>query len=380
MILGQTKVNLIGIDGLTHKQNHVLNLLYAPLLHPLSLKLYHLLLCLNDLCLACDYDLMIDFLGCTLDELEAARKNNEKLGLIKTSHKDNQHQIELIAPKSASEFFHHDLLGRLYIQECGVSQLKIVTSLIKENEKIKDTVDMSQQISMSEFSSYNHESEALYKQELAQFKPSRFDIELFLSSANEVMFPKSVRTQENIEAIIELADQYQLTLDQVRLYVAQSMNKKNDKLNLKQLKEYASNQLIKIESKDPNPLNWTTPEFLQSKMGDVPVLETTLKSIDFIRNKYHFNDQVLNVLIDYALNNNKGILARRYLDTIASAMHLNKVVTLQDAINHFAFNQKPSSRQTQTVIKYVDYSNQAIEGEQNKEDLEEILKELKSWK
>lgn len=380
MILGSMKVHLVGIDGLTSKQQHILNLLYGPLLHPLSFKLYNLCLSLNDIVVPIDYSMLCEFLACELHELESARINCEKLGLIKTYQQDNQQTIELCAPKKASEFLHHDLLGRLFIQQCGVSHFKMVAAFVKENPNKSLENEISQSISLSEFSSYNQDQEQQFKQEISSFNPSKFDIELFLSTANEVMFPKSVRTNENIAVIVELADKYHLTLDQVRLYVAQSMNKKNDKLNLKQLREYATNQLIKIESKDPNPLNWTTPEFLQSKMGDVPVLESTLNTIEFIRSKYSFSDPVLNVIIDYALNNNKGILTKRYLDMIASAMHLNKVVTLQDAINHFAFSKKPQSKQTESIMKYVDYNDQVEKSDSSPENLDEILKELKSWK
>lgn len=381
MILGNTKVNIVGCSGLNNKEKQILNLLYGPLMHPLSFKFYELCLVLNDLVIPCDYDFLSQLLGCSIDELETARINNEKLGLIKTYHYNNQHQIELIKPKSVNQFVHHDLLARLYIQESSVGQLKMVSAMIKENQFIADMQEITSNISLSELESYNQEQENQYQQELNTYKSNGFDIELFLSSANEVMFPKSVRTQENIELISELASKYQLTLEQVLIYVAQSMNKKNDKLYVNKLKEYASNQLIEIKSKDPNPLNWSTPEFLQSKMGDVPVLDTTLNTIKFIQDKYQFSDQVINVLIDYSLNNNKGILARRYLDTIASAMHLNKVKTLQDAINHFAFDKKKkTSKQSEPIIKYKDYNDMVVESDNKEEDLENILKELKSWK
>ncbi len=376
MILGNMKLLLAGINGLTSKQNHVLNLLYGPLLHPLAYKLYHLLISFNDIVLYADYAMVADILDCDLEELEAARINCEKLGLMRTYHQQNHHQIELIEPKSVQDFLQNELFGRLYIKECGPTQLKLVSSMIKENTLNTDFDEISASISMKELSGYSQELEQEYRQEIKSISRSKFDLDIFLANTNEVLFPKSVRTQENLDLISSLAQQYQLTNDQLRMYVAKAMNKAGTKLNVNHLKELAGSQLIKITSEDSNPLKWSTPEFLQSKMGDVPVLESNLSTIDYLREKYRFNDQVLNVLIDYALTNNKGILARKYLDLLASAMHLNKVKTLEDAINHFAFNHKPKSKQVKSVIEFVDYNDKTQESESKQEDLADILKEF----
>lgn len=380
MILGNMKVSIAGVSGLTNKQSHILNLLYGPLCHPLSFKLYHLLMSLNDIVTPTDYSMLSNLLDCSVDEVEIARINLEKLGLVKTYHQQSHHQLEIIAPKSIQAFLQNELFGRLYIKECGPGQLKLVSSLIKENQVLPEFKEITASISMNELNNYDEDLESEYQQEIKNITTTKFDLDVFLSSTNEVLFPKSVRTNENLELIGKLAQQYELTIEQARMIVATSMNKKGDRLNQKQLIELASNQLIEIKSKDANPLKWSTPEFLQSKMGDVPILETTMNTIEYLRNKYNFNDQVLNVLIDYALNNNKGILAKRYLDSVASAMHLNSVKTLEDAINHFAFNVKKPSKQSKSVIEFVDYNEQVKESESKQEDLEDILKELKSWK
>lgn len=378
MILGNMKVSLGGINEISRISQSVLSFYYAPLMRAKSLKLYHVLLSLNTVNISLDYSLLAYFTGLSVEDLEECRIELEKLMLIKTGQFNSGHHIECLAPKTATEFKKHPLLGRLYISVMGHDHMKLVGSLFSETISMNDLTDISQMLTLNDLKNYKEEYEEPLKAQKQEVNLPSFNIQSFLVVANEAVFPKKVRTPENIEMIATLATRYKLTIHEMINYVAQSLSRKNDHLNLKKLAELCGSQLIEIPTDESNPFKWSMAQFLQSKMGNVPVLDSTLATLESIKTKYSFDDSIMNVLIDYALNHNKGILTKRYLDTIASTMHLNKVKDYQDAINHFA-SIKPKQASNKKVIKHEKYTQEVDQSIDQEQEKQSILEVLDSW-
>lgn len=383
MILEQTTVSIHGIDGLSSKQNHVLNFLYAPLIKSKGLRLYHLLISMNDLVLSVDYKMISESMNCTLDELEYARQECEKFLLIKTYASTTHHQIELVAPKTSHDFFAHDLLGRLFLQEFGPDRVKYINSIIRENTKPKESYeDISQPIHLSHLRNYNESLETVYQNEIHDLTNDAFDMKIFLTNSSEVTFPKRLHTQENQRVIQNLADTYRLSNDQMRIEVAKALNSTGTNLDLNKLTKGVSERLIPITSSDTNPLNWPTSEFLQMRMGPVAINESVFDAIDYIRQKYRWSDKILNVIVDYVIEKRKAIFTRNSLDQISNSLQLKQVKTQQQAINHFAF-EKPlykAKRSSKPVIKRQDVPKTKEDAPDIDKQKEELKKVLEGWK
>lgn len=383
MILEKTHVTLFGVSGLSSKQQHTLNLLYSPLMEDIGFKLYHLLLSLNDVVLTLDYKLIADFLNCSLDELEIARLDCEKFCLIQTYASNTAHQIKINAPKSVSEFSAHPLLGRLSLVELGAERIKLINSIIRENTIPENLFEeISQPIHVQHIEKYDKETETVYQNEIHELSNNHFDMKVFLANSSEVTFPKALHTKKNLEFIAKLANTYQLSVLKMRIEVAKALDPKGTHLDLDKLEKNVSQQLIPITSTDPNPLNWTTGEFLQYRLGDVAISPSIIDAVDYVRQKYNWSDSVLNVIVDYVIANRKAILTRNMLDQISSSLKFKNVKTQQQAINHFAFENsfKKTRKLSRPVIKKEVKTKTTQRSEEIDQQIEDMEDRLKVWK
>lgn len=383
MILENTTVSVSGINGLTSKQLNIFNLLYAPLMQPVGVGFYLFLITLNDLVVPINYKLISEYTGLSLDEIEFARQECEKFLLIKTYANNNHHHIEIMAVKASHDFVSHPLLGRLYILEYSSNQLKQINSLIRENTKsFNDLVEISQGIQPAHLQDYNENLEESYQHEIKNLSNDGFDIKVFLVNSNFATFPKNLHTKENIDVILELANTYRLTNEQMRIEVTKALNDTGSHLDLDRLRNSVSSKLIPLTNEDPNPLNWPTNEFLQSKMGSISISQSVFDAIDYIRNKYNWSDGVLNVIVQYVIDNRKAIFTRNSLDQISTSMQMKKIKTQQQAIKHFSneSNFRKSKKSIKPVIKrkeVLTIEHESNEIDNQKGDLKELFK---GWK
>lgn len=301
------------------KWNAYISLLYKPLIENDACMLYDLFLSLDQTNITLEKLLML--YGSYANRFDASKKKLENYELIKTYYDpiSRKNIIEVYPPLNAESFLNHDTFSRLFLNQCGSSHFDFVK--LHFNDEIDKTnyVDISEKMDLSCLESWTQEKEETYlnlKPEEGKLKYD-FDFETFLKGADRI-FPMRYRTKENLSRIASLASIHGIDAVDMRKYVQRSINPNTHVFDFEKLKKqvYANQKIIKPTD---DPYKMSPVKFLQNKQQGAPVANADRKVIEKLIKNYSFSNEVMNVLIEYCLNQTQQKFSKAYVEKVAAS-------------------------------------------------------------
>ena len=115
-----------------------------------------------------------------------------------------------------------------------------------------------------------------------------------------------------------------------------------------------------------NPYDVDPISFIRYKQGYDYVVDGDRNLVKSLSSNFNFNNQVINVLLEFVLDKNEGNLARGFVEKIASTWKRNKVETLEDALKIVAMDQpvskaKAKVKKVAPMPEYVESTNEQVD-------------------
>lgn len=409
---------------ITDNDKLVLDMLYLPIIGPLPITLYNILL--NDLdklqiiSEVSTHAKILSSLHISTNELTEARNVLEAIGLLKTYLKTdsiNNYIYELYSPVSAHEFFSHPIFNIVLYNNIGkIEYDKLVTyfKMPKVNKEgyTEVTHSFSEVFDAVPYTSYNQSSDSIRKYNKLKLNiNSSFDINFLIESIGEHI-DKKVFTKDLQELIISLAFLYDIDVTRMQSIIRTCINERGS-INREELRKTCRNHYqFDHNGLLPTVIERSQPEYLRKPIGDnskiAKMIYTfeTISPYDFLKSKhngsepmkrdiklledliidYKLKPGVVNVLIDYVLKTNDNKLNRAFIETIAGQWSRSKIETVEDAMEiakktHKSIRKKTNIKTTVKEKEVPVWFDKNIEAnsatDEERQAIEDMLKEYR---
>ncbi|MBO5475302.1 MAG: DnaD domain protein [Bacilli bacterium] len=397
---------------LTEIERRVIINLYEPIIGSNSVSLY--------LTLWSDLDKMelissnythhhlMTILKSDLDTIKLARESLEAVGLIKTYVKEsdniNEYIYELFSPLSAYEFLNHPVLSVLLLNNIGEIEFNNIKRYYRKRSIPKVdyreiTSSMNETFKVVESSKVIDDSIRKLNR-LGINLDNNLDYDLIEASIPSGLLNAKALNKKTKELINQLAFVYNLDSIKMSNIIIASIDTVGliDKEKLRQ--NARSNYQYNNSGDLPTLIYRTQPAYLKTPSGDtsnkgkiIYAFENT-RPYDFLKLKnknieptprdLHILEHlavdfmlpagVINVLVDYTLKVNDGVLSKGYLETIASEFSRKGIKTVPDAMNTLIKNRnKVKTKSTKNVVKEPAWLNLNVAPEKmSDEEIEEL--------
>lgn len=348
-----------------------LNLLYLPLVGSDAVRLYSFFgsKMFVDRNMSKNYLHYDIFDNLSLDEKRfvLARKKLEALGLLKSYYLDNQYVYKIQKVLSFSEFFATPILAQLLENTIGSSEYSEL-----KNYYMKDKVSFSnfEEISAKFSDVYqieNSVSEVLNFPDSQNAGPNfdeyNFDfakLNYFLASSYLVNIVEDGNVKKDI---LGLAHLYKVSPQDMAKGIENCVDvvEGRNVLNIEKLKDYLLQLYVNVRKQETPTLDKMLSKKLLEDEGEelseedlfirevdntsyinylnkqknIILSSVDAKSIEKLQEKYNFPTGVLNILLEYAINNSNatGLPHVNYIDKIASSWKAKNLLGARDAID-----------------------------------------------
>lgn len=282
---------------------------------------------------------LLNNLNISLDNFEALCHLLERVDLLATYNKLNQYIFVLKKPLAYENFFNHSIFGRLLLKKvnheyfCYLKSLSIVNGIDKS-----DYQDISVKERFSELDNWTLNNEDDFnvhipKKDCIKKIDSYFDVERFLKSISNSLFPHSLRTYENLSELARLADTYSIKEDDMRRFLKDAISLNPLKFDLNKLnylcKYNKNNNYVAYED---NKYQTPCTTFLLKLKNGKELVPYDLNIIDNLIHKYHLKPEVVNVLLEYSLKACDNQLLTKFIYAIAANWYNNDIQNYTQAL------------------------------------------------
>ena len=213
--------------------------------------------------------------------------------------------------------------------------------------------------------------------------PLSFNYDRFLTGYSKTLFPLTCRNQKNLRLIGELATIHGISEMDMRKYVSQSMNLKDNTLNAELLKRKVRNakRSVMVDLDVKNPYALPPVRFLQSKQHGIEVSRSDAYLIETLITDFKMKPEVVNVLIEYVLEKTNQRFSKSYVEKIASVWVRLNIDTSEKALAHIKEEeQKPIKTKKKELPEWFQQEDEGSE-KANKtvddKELEEMMERLR---
>ncbi len=308
--------------------------LYQPILGSDAVLLYLTLTCETQN----SHDQLSLILNKDIPAIERARSKLEEVLLLESYRKDSDYMYILNRPLNSLEFLHHEVLGRLLIYTLGrgyyQERLNENTTLSKEG-----FVNISSKIDRAFLSHWSESQEKVFqKKEVNKRKVLYSRDQLFKNDRNGIMFPFELRTSHNFYLINELADLYGISLERIRTIAYNAVDMENMSFNEETFRRLTRKH--KGEGGINSPYDMVPMDYLAQFQESGQVPDITIRIIEEVKTKFGLKNEVINVIIEYVLNNYNMKLSKNMIETLAATMDRLKIKDYKAAINALKSDEK----------------------------------------
>jgi len=360
-------------ENLIKNYQTMISVFYLPLIGMKAQALYLLLYSEKKNNMTCTLERLCDLTSLAIDELEEAIVALEKFELLRTFHKNGEYLFLLRSPLSVRQFMNHEVYSRLYLDKVGSEQFALSKAIYYPPQVIREGYEEETHgFDLSLMALWNQQDEDNYQQLkseplIADVKID-FDYEKFLRDTTNLVFPVSLRTTENMDAIGKLATMFAIPPERMRQLVARSIDKTHTVLDLQLLRNKCLREK-QVEYKEAtNPYEVNPVSFLY-KRQQAAVSAADKKMLENLQVEYQLKPEVVNVLIEYALDNANNRLDRNYLEKIAATFLRQGVDSIDKAKQALAARPSADKKSSKPVFK-------ASEMEVEEQDIEELRRKL----
>ena len=409
---------------ITEEDKKILNMLYLPIIGPLPIMLYNMLLNdLDKLQLVSDVSIhakLLSNLHISTSELMEAKNMLEAIGLIKTYMKEdvvNNYIYELYSPVSAHEFFSHPIFNIVLYNNIGKKEYDKLVLCFKMPRINKDgymeiTKNFNEVFESIPYTSSNVSSDNIRKYNKLKLNiDSSLDINFLIDSMSS-QIEKKVFTKDLQELIISLAYLYDIDVMKMQKIIGTCITERGT-INRDELRKTCRNHYqFDHEGVLPTITSLTQPKHLRKPIGDSSKIAKmiytfeTISPYDLLKSKnkdaeptkrdmkliedlmidYKLSAGVVNVLIDYVLKTNDNKLSRNLVETIAGQWSRNKIETVEEAMdiakkNHKSIKKKVNVKTDIKTKELPDWLDKNIEVNNATDEeikaMEDLLKEYR---
>ncbi len=312
---------------LSDSMRETLTKLYQPLMGADAFVLYFSLLSLKK----GSFQELADMVNFDLPKLERARIKLEELSLLLTYLKDQHYLLCLNAPLEYRKFLYHDVFGRLLLLTMGVAYYE---NCLKANPEIdkSEYINVSAKMDKSILYRFTPAQEERFSSSRLLRKNTVIDQNELFAGISAFRFPYEHRTQANIEAILEVAELYELPLELVKELFLKAYDSNTNTFDIADYKRRVRNKKFSKE----NSISYQQPcvAFLGRFQNSGAVSDANAKALEKLKSKYNLANEVINVIVEYCLKQHDMKLIWGIIDTIAAEFDRLKINDYQAALKH----------------------------------------------
>lgn len=335
--------------------NHLesLILLYQPVFAHPALSLYMTLYEIGKV----EKEVAIQRLSHTLDvkrdDLSRYRIELERFGLLRTYQSDHL-TIEVLAPLEPADFILHPTYARLFTIVMGHDLFIDYAHRFRKNnhfegEDITHSFDLSRLAIWDEGLEKNFMREETYAKEVS----SQYNVEAFFANLPLRQFPAELRTEATKKVVGSLGSLYNLSFSELRAALYAATNFQTLTFNERKFRfiiEEKHGDLSIEQVQDAYELDPIS--FLKHIQKHDYVVQADRNLIQSLTHNFKFNDEVINVLLEYVLKVNHNQLNRAYVEKIASVWKRDQVTTKEEAQAQISGqDEKVASKKRQAQVK-----------------------------
>ncbi len=352
-----------------------LMMVYAPSMGCFSVSVYHMLVSHSHLQKSFQpLKKLCDFLNCSIEELQQAIITCEQFNLIQSyKHHHDTHDYYLFLlnrPLEMLEFINHEVYGRYLFKVLNSSTVEYIRSLVL-NDVISNEgyQEITHTFNHAKLAQWDKELEEEFRQKNAKQvadlpKQIHFDIQLFLKTTSDLLFPIKARTKTNIDQIAYLGSLYGIDEDVMKGFVGKCTNPDDQKVDFDKLKRLVLSYSDHAKTSSKSDYQSDSLTFISSKQNGKAVGVKDKKVVAYLYENYEFEQDAQNMLIEYVLWRFKGAFSQANVQQIADSWKREKIKTLEDAKAHL--NQFKPTTQLEEIVP--DYMTQPHKKEKSTED------------
>ena len=360
---------------LSYKRRKSLILFYGPLIGNDAFYLYEFLSIKGTSFSFEEINKLLNSLRISIDDFEECLNKLNQYKLLKTLKKkdENKYIFVLDNPKTQEEFIKDDLLVREFILKVGGPYYQMLVSDIRDYSKHKGFEDVSAKLDVNDLNMWSRDDETYLsgsKSEEYNFD-TFFDINVFLKDISNTLLPLKYRTVDNLKEIATLADLYNVSYDKMRIIIGEVLKRDSTSLDLNLLKYKCQNTIPEYHFVENGRYDIPCELFLMNKQDGKNISSYDKKIIYKLSSEYYLKPCVINVLLEYALNNCDNRLLENYLYPIASDLHRNNVQSANEALERLSKTYKKNKKAYREEAEKYDASSNV---EVTKEEIEAFNK------
>ena len=344
---------------------------YGPLIGNDALVLYEYLVLKGNQYTFKEINELLMSLNLSVDDFEFYCIKLNEYRLLKTLKQENRYVFVLNEPLDSRSFIKDDILVRDFILKTSGEYYRQLTADIYEKGDYTGFEDVSSTLSMDTLRNWKVEDESYLKKKQSKSYDfnTMFDVNVFLKDISYNLLPLRFRTTENMKELSLLGDLYNISYDKMRTFLPRVARNDSNEFDLKTLRYLCMNAKSDYKKIEGDPYDVPCVQFLMNKQNGKEVTDYDKKIIYKLAHSYYLNPPVINVLLEYGLNNCNNSLIEKYLYSIASDFHRNDVKTSLQALEYLSkpFEKKTSS---QKLPIYDTAANKTMSAKQE----EELLK------
>lgn len=318
----------------------------------------------------------------SIDKFEECLKNLNKYGLLTTLRKKDEESINdryifiLENPLDFDEFNNDPLLVRDFILKTSGDYYQMLISEARNFSRHKGFEDVSYKFDLKELENWNKDDDSYLKPAPNKGKynyGTMFDVNILLKDMSPVLFPLKYRTDDNLKEISRLADLYNISYDKMRVIISKTLRSDSKTFDLNDLKNKCILAMPDYRVINEGEYKVPCELFLMNKQGGKEATPYDKKVIYELSSKYFLSPEVINVLIEYTLNNCNNQLMEKYMYSIASDLHRNGITTSEEALNRLNNDKsktRKASKKKDIEVVYDSSKNKEV----SKEELEALRK------
>jgi len=321
--------------------------------------------------------------GLTVDHLEKALHELENFQLVRTMYKQGElasYRFELAWPLSYQAFLQHEVFGRLYLKAVGPVQFSITDSYRQAATRHDDGFkDVSNHLDAGLLAGWDEDDEKSFRAVSHDYAgqpltmPLEFDVDAFLAKTTELMFPRALRTKDNLRIISEMATVFGIDAATMSKLVSRSIDIDAGCFDVDGLHRrcLACKSTVAQTAAAGHPYDMAPVQFLCGKQGGLPVSAADKRLLEYLQTELRMDRQVINVMVEYILASNENRLNRSYVEKIATTWARQKVDTLDKALQaaRTAPTVKAAHRGKRPDFEGTEYGAASVDFDKLKEQL-----------
>lgn len=389
MLKSEDKLKIEMTSPLTPSLHASFQMLYQPLIGKDATCLYEILCAVATMNAKIkNHRILPELTGMSIELIEKNRHVLEQYLLLKTFYQatTNTYIYQVMLPKSGCEFLRHEVFGRMYMSKMGKQVYEFNKLTFSDDAHIKDEFE---EITIPFENILKENWEEKQEEQFLKIRPDQtmnsgeiplhFNFDRFLKDTSTIIFPASERNEKNLRIIGELATIHGIGVDEMKKIVGQSMDLKTNQLNHDKLKVKARASRTVYEGTVKTPYLLPPVRFLQQKQNGIEVTKSDKQLIESLVYEYKMKPDVVNVLLEYVLQQTNQKLTKAYVEKIAGVWIRLQIDTYEKALQHIENDTKKSSTNKSRDKKLPDW---VVEDEPSKVvddedyDEEEFRREL----